>query len=532
MAIDKEDVGRFLNLFRANQRSFGQFRPSAKTQAVTVRARYTEEHIRSHLEGEVGLGLVPIQDDDNCMWGAIDIDVHGPNKQNVDLLQIEEKVRTLKLPLVVCRSRSGGAHLYVFMTEPVPAERARLAMTRWASQLGFPSAEIFPKQITVALPKDGNEADRPLGNWLNLPYFDADQTERYAIDGGKQVSFSYFLEICEAKRTDLKSTELVAGISDFALGPPCLQAMLEHKVEENRNIANFQAAIYLKRAFPDDWATRLKEFNQSAMYKPLGRSELNTITGSVRRKDYQYKCRESPCKDFCNKEICRTREFGISAGDEKANEIPMIEKVEKIVATPVRWALTVKGQLVELTTEQLFNYEIVRQKVGEKLHLVLPRIKATEWDVYLHEIMARVEVKHETTIEDLVFQRLCEYLRKASRDKSRDEDERREDLKRGQPALVRIVPYTISDGTPVPDEEKVKWYFAFKPGDFVEYLRRRKQLPVPDHQMWTLIARILGPENKRQKLKTLTTRITNVYLVDEKWVEEEMIPTKEYETEY
>lgn len=532
MAIDKEDVSRFYNLFPGNKRSFGSFRPNAKKPAATVRATYTEEHVRSHLEGEVGLGLVPIHDDDTCMWGAIDIDIHGPNAQDVDVFRIEDKIRAQNIPLVACRSRSGGAHLYLFLKEPVSAERVRLAMSRWAGQLGYPSSEIFPKQATVAHPKPGDpEAERPLGNWLNLPYFDVDATERYAVDGGKQVSFDYFLELCESKRVDLKSTELTTGSGDFAIGPPCLQAMLENKVEENRNIANFQAGIFLKRAFPDDWAARLREFNQTVMFKPLGKSELNTITGSIRRKDYQYKCRESPCKDFCNKDLCRTREFGISAGDEKANEIPMIEKVEKVIATPVRWALTVKGQQVELTTEQLFNYEIVRQKVGEKLHLVLPRIKATEWDVYLHEIMAKVEVVHETTVEDLVFMRLCEYLRKASRDKNRDEDQRREDLRRGQPSLIHIQDYTFVEGK-VTTVDEGKWYFAFKPGDFVEYLKRRKQLPVQDHQMWTLIARILGKENKRERIRGGTVSISNVWLVEEKWVETETIPVKDYVTEF
>ena len=479
----------------------------------------------------MGLGLVPIHDDDTCLWAAIDVDVHGPNSQSVDLLKIEDKVRALKLPLVVCRSKSGGTHLYLFLTSPTPAEKVRLAMSRWASQIGFPSAEIFPKQVTLGKPKGADDSERPLGNWINLPYYDADATERYAVDGGKQVSFEYFLEVCESKRTELKSTDLTTGGSDFMIGPPCLQAMLENKVEENRNIATFQAGIFLKRAFPEDWNVRLREFNQAAMLKPLGKSELSTITGSVRRKDYQYKCREEPCRSFCNKDLCRTREFGISAGDEKANEIPLIEKVEKVIATPLRWALTVKGQVIEVTTEQLFNYEIVRQKVGEKLHLVLPRIKATEWDVYLQEIMAKVQVRHETTIEDMVFARLCEYLRKASRDKTRDEDERREDLRRGQPALIKIVDYTFVEGKATPKDEG-KWYFVFKPGEFVEYLRRRKQLPVPDHQMWTLLGRVLGEDMKRDKVRTGSAKVSNVWLVEEKWVDDETIPVKEYDAEY
>jgi hypothetical protein len=381
----------------------------------------------------------------------------------------------------------------------------------------------------VAAKSGEGDDTRPLGNWLNLPYFNVETTDRYAVDGGKQVSFDYFLEMAESKRVSLSEVDK-GGTGDFAPGPPCLQSMLEHKVDKNRNTAAFHAGVFLKRAFPEDWASRLREFNQNAMMKPLGKSELSTITGSLRRKDYQYKCREEPCKSFCNKDLCRTREFGISPGDEKANEIPAIEKVEKIIATPLRWGLTVKGQLVEVTTEQLFNYEVVRQKVGEKLHIILPRIKATEWDVYLTEIMGKVEIRHETTIEDVIFARLCEYLKKASRDKMRDEDSRRDDLRRGQPALLKITHVTFKEGKV--DTSNGEWFFGFKPGEFVEYLRRRKQLPIPDHQMWTVLTKLLGDENKRDKLRAGASRVSNIWTVPEQWVEEEAIPIKEYNPEF
>lgn len=530
MALDKQDVERFLALFKANERSFGSYRPNAKGQkAATVKATYTLEHARSHLEGEVGLGLVAILDDDMCHWAAIDIDVHGPNGRDVDLMKIEASVTSLKLPLVVCRSKSGGAHCYLFLKQPERAEKVRLMMARWAGQLGYAGAEIFPKQISVKL-EPGMDA-QPLGNWINLPYFDAHSTERYALDGGKQVSFEYFLELCETKKAVLAEIE-VGGDAEYGNGPPCLQEMLKSKVEENRNIAAFQAGTFLKRAYPDDWMIRLKEFNQNAMIKPLGKGELGTITGSIRRKDYQYKCREDPCRAFCNKDLCRTREFGISGGDEKANDIPLVDKVEKIIATPVRWALTVQGQVIEMTTQELFNYDTVRQKVGEKLHLVLPRIKGTEWDVYLREIMAKVSVRHEATLEDMVFSKLCEYLRRTARDKeTRTEDERRDDLRRGQPAMIKISKIKFV-GNQMVEDGVAGWCYAFKLPDFIEYLRRRKQLPLPDHQMWSLLYKILGPEAKRERMRAGDHRISNVWVLPEDAVMEEVVPEKKYSTEY
>ena len=43
-----------------------------------------------------------------------------------------------------------------------------------AEKLGFAGSEIFPKQDALAKPEDK-------GNWLNMPYFGGDATDRYGI---------------------------------------------------------------------------------------------------------------------------------------------------------------------------------------------------------------------------------------------------------------------------------------------------------------------------------------------------------------
>jgi len=533
MAIQQDDIDRFMSLYRGNERSFGIFNPKARTPMVTVKSPYTDEHIRSHLEGEIGVGMVAILDDDTCWWAALDIDVHGPNKAQVDLIQIEQKVVRLELPLVVCRSKSGGAHCYVFFKDATPVVTARAMLSRWAGMIGHPQCEIFPKQSTLQPPK--GETERPLGNWINLPYYDADQTERWAIDGGKQVTLEYFLELAEGKRTDLTDFAEQAT-DDYMNGPPCLQRMMDERVEEgSRNTAMFQAAVYLKRAFPDQFRDKAAEFNKGAFTTPLEQREFRIILNSVNKKEYQYKCRESPCKDLCNKDLCKTRDFGITDNDSAANEIPLFENVQKIIATPVRWALTVKTKVIEVTTPELFNYEIVRQRVGEKLHIVLPRIKAQEWDVFLREIMKNVETRHETTLEDQVFQKLCEFLRRGRNDKSRPETERRDDLRRGVPALIAIDRAPTFEGGVIKkaDEGMATWYYAFRMQDFIEYLRKKKALPCPDHQIPTILYRVLGEDAKRDKVRVGDgKRIGNIWCVPEANVDSEEVPVKTFNQEY
>ena len=42
--------------------------------AKVIREPTTIEMWEKHLNGEVGIGIIPIKSDNNCFWGAIDID--------------------------------------------------------------------------------------------------------------------------------------------------------------------------------------------------------------------------------------------------------------------------------------------------------------------------------------------------------------------------------------------------------------------------------------------------------------------------
>ena len=70
----------------------------------------TTAHWDRHLAGQgKALGIIPINRDNACMWGTIDIDVYP-----VDHKALIEKIRKNKLPLICFRSKSGGAHLTLF----------------------------------------------------------------------------------------------------------------------------------------------------------------------------------------------------------------------------------------------------------------------------------------------------------------------------------------------------------------------------------------------------------------------------------
>ena len=115
-----------------------------KTTARTVREPGTLALWEAHLRGERPLGVIPICEDSNCSWGSIDIDTYDK-----DVTGIVAEVEATKLPLVACRSKSGGLHLFLFLKQPMPADAVQAALKAMAARLDCADAEIFPKQTRL-----------------------------------------------------------------------------------------------------------------------------------------------------------------------------------------------------------------------------------------------------------------------------------------------------------------------------------------------------------------------------------------------
>jgi hypothetical protein len=148
------DVKSFMELFRGYESAHGQYRVKQKEQdgkmsgrAITVSEPATEQNFTEHLTGsDYILGIIMLKQNNSCNFGVIDIDIRGEVKLSESLESLEKKIH--KTPLVLCRSKSGGAHLYLFCEPAIPAIDMVAKLNEFAAGLGYGGAEIFPKQIS------------------------------------------------------------------------------------------------------------------------------------------------------------------------------------------------------------------------------------------------------------------------------------------------------------------------------------------------------------------------------------------------
>lgn len=395
-------------------------------KALTLSEPVTLDLWQKHIDGTRSLGIVPIRDDGTCSWACIDIDEYGGDVPRTATDFINEH----NLPLVVCRSKSGGAHVFVFFKEPIPCNFVRAKLDKIGAAMGYPGVEVFPKQSRLDAGK--NE----IGNWLNMPYFDASSQDcdRYGYNEkheelaiGEFIAFAKSRALTKDEFTKLKAPELEHPFED---GPPCLQALSRSGVAEGgRNNAMFQFAVYAKKKYGEDYEQHIEEYNAKYFDPSISPREMrDTIYKSFDRRDYGgYKCEEQPMASVCNRQECLRRRYGIG-GDQREREAAELTRslgnlrcfrhVDK-KENPLKdgegqyYLLNFQDETIELTTEELLDPRRFAKKVYTATFVVMPRLPQHQWDHIVRDLSEEIQVVHlpyETSPTAIIISALHKFI--------------------------------------------------------------------------------------------------------------------------
>jgi hypothetical protein len=413
------------------------FKWSIKKTARTIKQPVTEELWQQHLNGKRPLGIVPICADSTCVWGSIDIDQY-----DMDTTAVVKKVEAMNLPLVPCRSKSGGLHLFMFFAQPVEAASAQNLLRDIAASLGFAGSEIFPKQTKI-LVEHGDQ-----GNWIVMPYFgstyDGKLKAQHGIKHtGAEMTVGEFLTMAEKRRVtteqmiDLlqRSTPQEKPSKDgkkkerppFSDGPPCLQHLAQTGFPDGgRNNALFHLGVYWKKAKPTDWQKHVEEDNQRFMKPPLPAEEVVSVIKQLQKKDYEYKCKDEPMKQYCESGKCRMRQYGVGGGDT----YPQILGIARLKTEPPLWFVQIPNARIPMRTPELQNYKRFHQLCMDHTKVCHRMISDKEWFAILQEPMLQaedIEAPYELGAPGIFLELLETFLTNRMRGK------KKEDLLRGAP---------------------------------------------------------------------------------------------------
>lgn len=502
----QQQITRFMTLFRGLDRARGIWHPK-NGMMETARDTPQLKHFLDHLEGTEGLGITPITDENLCHWAALDVDAHEDDWY-IDLPALALKVEEHGLPLITCQSKSMGAHLYLFLRDPQPAAKIQSILKDWATLLKAETVvrsksrngEIIGPALVEIFPKQKRLTGDQIGNWVNLPYFNARDTIRFAFNSGKPLAFEEFLVLAESK---LATREQLYGIkSDHSDAPPCVQHMLTHGIDMgSRNNSLFAIGVYLRKSGVDDVAEALSliNYDRDITPKPLASREITTIAKSAMRPQYKYRCNETPLCDLCDKETCRTRKFGVGeAGPSKAYDAAMFGSLRKILTDPPRWILEVNGVDIEFTTEGLMDYKQVRKGMLERVGIVAPPMKNEDWAILLrgkNEQRAEISAPDDAGPGAMVKALLAEFTRGVERTGADGKPVmgRREDLLRGMPVLSQ-------------DADTDEFFVYFRGVDFITMLKRKRAEEFKGAALWSIL-RSLGCTHDKVRIGSQVTQV-------------------------
>ena len=388
--ITKQD--KFKSIFEGLKIAYGQYQKGERAEngkqkgkAFIVRKNVSDDLWHNHLKGEgPALGIIPITENNSCRWGCIDIDQY-----DFDHTSFIQNVRKVNLPLIVCRSKSGGAHVFLFTKDFIPAATMQTTLKKMAATLGYEGSEIFPKQTEILVDRGDT------GNFLNLPYHNEMKGLRYAIkDDGSAATLEEFFELYDKyvkEKLEEVKIEKPKIVEAFIDGPPCFNKLAKDGFGEGaRNNALFNIAVYFKQASPDSWEDQIVQANLKYMNPPLNNTEVQMLIKSVNRKGYyKYRCKDAPINSVCQSGLCRTKKFGVGYGEE---EMPSLGSLTKYTSKPPQWFLDVNASRIELKSEQLYNPGMFALACLDQANLIIPVLKPKDWkQYYLKPLMQNIK---------------------------------------------------------------------------------------------------------------------------------------------
>jgi|TARA_R100000655_G_scaffold13972_1_gene31432 hypothetical protein len=384
-------VENFKNIFKGLERAHGVTKlgtsngngEKVKGQSFVKREPVTDQLWNNHLKGIDSLGVIPINDDNNCKWGCIDIDSYA----GFDHIKLINKIKNLKLPLIVFRSKSGGAHVFLFTSEYIEAKLMRDKLNQIKAILGYGGSEVFPKQTELKSKDD-------TGNFLNLPYFNGDDTTRYAfLENGSAASLKGFYglyERCVQNLKQIQEIEIKRPESEYSDAPPCIETLAANKIGEGgRNNALFHYGVYAKQKWPSNWKSKITLFNATAMVQPLSDSEVQIIEKQHEKKEWGYKCNDEPMCSMCDKSLCRKRKFGIG----QDIMFPGLTDLQVIDLEDPYYYLNVDGERLYLeNVKYLRQQSLFQEACMKQLRFRPPTLKEKDWVLITNQLLNNAEV--------------------------------------------------------------------------------------------------------------------------------------------
>ena len=320
-AYSREQIDIFRSIFKGRHDAYGA------GDGVCIKEPLSDEVLQGHFNGIRRIGLYPLSpeilDGKGTYWIVADAD-DKENDRLAEAIALKEILAQRGIDSHIERSKSKGYHIWVFLSAPIEATKAREAMRSALDALekdtGYKIKEIFPKQEFI----DPNDINN-FGNYINLPMFGRDLVngKTALLDPANDYKpcsnpWDFIKNIAKVKPDQLERPikQDEASTDESGKTPrkgeskyPCFKEMIKGVDKGCRNNVAFALSMQLRVGESSQKATSalLKDVWNPLNRPPLETSEIDKIIDDVYRAKngrgyYGIGCNQ--IEEFCGKETC------------------------------------------------------------------------------------------------------------------------------------------------------------------------------------------------------------------------------------
>ena len=434
-------IDEFIKLFSGLKENFGKAdmskaefdkeRNKIKPHYVWAQESVTPFHYKQHLDGNLSIGIQPCTQEGKVSFGCIDVDPKNYKEFNIPILL--SYIEKYKLPLIPCRSKSGGLHLYLFLKELIDAQTMRDSLASLLLPLELKrTTEIYPKQVELEPDEHGNLA----GNFINLPYQKEKETTRYALDKDNEpLSLEQFIKIAKESQLNPKELEklitrceeevLKGGDPEFEDGPCCLQRLSKTKLGDGRDRFMFNYMVFAKKKYKENWQDKVNEANKYFLV-PWPLKKINDKIRAWDKETAGHTCNDEILEPKCIKHVCVKRKFGIKS--DVTSIFPVISGLQKIMSTTPRLRFMVEkpdGKPIqcEAASPGMFTTQkLLLDLIWLQADFMPDPLSPKEFRAFLNQLKSvTIHPAAGTDIKDQLYQHLYTYCVNSTQAKTRSD---------------------------------------------------------------------------------------------------------------
>jgi len=229
----------------------------------------TDEAYSQHVDPKspIGIGVCPDRNG-YCKFATIDVD-----NPSIDINKLNQRIQSLRLPLVLYKSKSKGCHLVMEFTEWVETKKVLKVMGFLQQVLDCWSLKTTKGQP----PRLMKPEIYPKGdNRINLPYFyyNGSITRGSIGPNNQELTIEETWERANSLRQNDNSINKY-----YVLGTKAIAGQYD---------INFNVALWFKKTELQNWKELLKKFNQEHIDPPTDDKTIEHIIKSHEKEDYDW----------------------------------------------------------------------------------------------------------------------------------------------------------------------------------------------------------------------------------------------------